>query len=379
MRAVTLALIALMTCLWAGSRALAVEVFPREWFSGSEQQRAMHDELVGKPPPTLDLTDWLDGRAVTAKDLRHKIVIIHFWATWCGPCLASIPTNNEIWNEYRDRGVVVMGVCSSRSGQERMEEVARNRQIAYPVARDPRVASAEAWRVQYWPTYAVIDRQGMVRAVGVRRDKLRDAVEKLLAEPQPESPKDEPALVQAPDESIPAEWREGDDEHRKVLTELENGPLPPLKLSHWMNSQPIDLASLKGKVVLLHFWTNKPGTGLKGLALTRELARRYEREGLVIIGIYSGPDLAQFSELVERHKIEYPVATDDGGDTAAAFKVADFPDYHLIDRTGRLRLADCGDYYLQIAIRRLLRETIAEHAGSGATGDDTSPATDANR
>lgn len=162
---------------WAGP----VKKFPAEWFWGDAKQRAYQDELVGKPAPELKLSKWVNGERKPA-DLKGKIVVVDFWATWCGPCLKATPHTNGIYEKYLEQGVEVIGVCGSESGQELMEEVAKSYGIKYPTGQDRTLKMEEAWRVMWWPTYGVIDRRGVVRAVGLQPDFVEKAVEALLEE-----------------------------------------------------------------------------------------------------------------------------------------------------------------------------------------------------
>ena len=105
--------------------------------------------------------------AVSDADFQQEIAehdglaIVDFWATWCGPCIASIPHNNEIQKKYGDKGVIIIGVCGSQ-GQEKMEGIAKARGIKYPIAKDHTRKSAKAWNVMWWPTYGIIGRDGNV-------------------------------------------------------------------------------------------------------------------------------------------------------------------------------------------------------------------------
>lgn len=156
--------------------------FPRDWFFGNDQQRAKQDELVGKKAPSLNLTHWINGE-VTAERAKGKILVVDFWATWCGPCIRSIPHNNEIFAKYAGKGVILIGACGSEDGQEEMPRIAKEKKIQYPVARDSTLQSAQAWRVMWWPTYAVVDRQGVVRALGLKPNHVDAVIEKLLKDP----------------------------------------------------------------------------------------------------------------------------------------------------------------------------------------------------
>lgn len=165
----------------AGFTAFSSE-FPDSWtWDDKPDQRTDHATLEGKPMPELSVTDWINGE-VKREDMKGKVVIVDFYATWCGPCMAAIPHNNEMLEKYKDKGLVIVGVCTSKRGQEKMADVVNDKGIKYPTARDPQLASEEAWKVHYYPTYAVIDRKGIVRAIGLQPPYVERVVQKLLAE-----------------------------------------------------------------------------------------------------------------------------------------------------------------------------------------------------
>ncbi|MBF0623032.1 MAG: TlpA family protein disulfide reductase [Magnetococcales bacterium] len=88
-----------------------------------------------EPPPGLDIElTTLEGKSVRLSDYQGKIVVVNFWATWCPPCRDEIPDLVKFYNEYVDRGVVVLGVdFMERPNQKKLEGFQRKYKMTYPI------------------------------------------------------------------------------------------------------------------------------------------------------------------------------------------------------------------------------------------------------
>lgn len=338
----------------AAPLAAAENPYPADWFWGKAPQRAKHDAMIGKPAPELNLNGWINGE-VTEADRKGKIVVVDFWATWCGPCIASIPHNNEVAKKYGDKGVIVLGVCGS-GGQEKADAIAEKKGIAYPVGKDHTQQSAKAWNVMWWPTYAIVGRDGNIVCVGLKPhsvDKVLDTMLEAEAAEKKEASTTNaaPTATEAPTNIDPA-WRESGDR----LVHMEGDVPPAMNVERWVNSEALKLADLKGKVVVIDFWATWCGPCIRSIPKNNALAEKYADKGLVFIGVCATRGAEKMEKVAKDKGIEYPIAADIGGTTTKTYGVNGYPDYFIIGRDGKVAIADCRNAMVEKALEALLEK-----------------------
>lgn len=140
--------------------------------------------LVRAPDITLRTAD---GAAIRLADLRGRVVLVDFWASWCAPCKASFPALDALYREFHPRGVDVLAVNLDERRRD-ADVFLAGRPHALTVVFDPKGASAEAFGVQGMPSSFLIDRNGIVRFAhmgysGNVAESYRHELTMLVSEP----------------------------------------------------------------------------------------------------------------------------------------------------------------------------------------------------
>ncbi len=141
--------------------------------------------FTGKPAPDFALKN-RDGENVRLSDLRGDVVMINFWATWCGPCREEMPLLDEMHARYSRVGFSLLGV-NIDDDQRRAEQMIESLGVSFPVVFDSTKQVSQQYDVSAMPVTILLDREGVVRYVhyGYKpgyEDKYLEQVRELLRE-----------------------------------------------------------------------------------------------------------------------------------------------------------------------------------------------------
>jgi len=159
--------------------------FPNSEFAKNAEGNLKRLESIGKPFE-LEFTDAIKGTEVSMKSLKGKVVVIDFWATWCGPCVGEMPKMKALYEEYKDKGVEFVGVSLDRpkeeGGLDSLKSFVAKNEIKWPQYYEGKTSASDfatAWGINAIPSLFVVDADGNLYSVEAR-GKLEKMIPELL-------------------------------------------------------------------------------------------------------------------------------------------------------------------------------------------------------
>jgi len=143
--------------------------------------RAASSPTEGAAAPAIAL-ETLQGDRISLADYDGRVVLVHFWATWCGPCRYEIPELSRVRNELTDLGFEILAVNVGEE-VESVTPFVESMEMAFPVLLDRDMRVAQSYAIRGIPASFLVDQEGIVRMVHVgvlTEELLRERVETLL-------------------------------------------------------------------------------------------------------------------------------------------------------------------------------------------------------
>lgn len=142
-----------------------------------------------RAPELTGISHWLNSRPLTLASLRGKVVLVDFWTFGCINCVHTLPHVVDLYEKYKDRGLVVIGVHAPEFAYETSTDnvaaAIKRHGIHYPVAQDNNFATWNAYNNKYWPAQYIVDQHGRIvyRHAGEGAyDTIENTVRKLLGQ-----------------------------------------------------------------------------------------------------------------------------------------------------------------------------------------------------
>jgi peroxiredoxin len=145
---------------------------------------------MGEHPPAPDFTlSTLSGTSLSLAELRGKVVLLNFWATWCVPCRQEMPAIEALYQRYKDRGLEVLAISLDKTPTATVEAFVKEMGVTYRIVLDPAWTTTRPYGVRGLPATFLIDRAGNVvlRELGERdwmAEEKQQVVEGLLQAPE---------------------------------------------------------------------------------------------------------------------------------------------------------------------------------------------------
>jgi cytochrome c biogenesis protein CcmG, thiol:disulfide interchange protein DsbE len=164
-----------MTAKWTLAAALA--------FGIAAIAPAQVDALIGKPAPAFSMKDTA-GKTHTNQSLKGKVVLLDFWASWCGPCKQASPVMQQLHERYSKQGLVVVGANAMEQSESAAMNYIRQNKYTYVFTLN-NDDFARKLGVRGLPTFVLIDRQGRVVQAftgfsGAVGERIENEIKKLL-------------------------------------------------------------------------------------------------------------------------------------------------------------------------------------------------------
>jgi peroxiredoxin len=354
-----------LTAAGAGLMLVALNAFAQaqspEVVPAVEPGTKLSMPAAGTPAPDFTV-EAPDGSTIRLSDYKGSIVVVDFWATWCGPCQQAMPHNSQMQDKYRDDGVVVLAVCSNDSREAFEGWVRRNRpKYSFEMAFDPAARDYDnsfvrnQYGVTGFPTIFVVGRDGRIVGMAsgggpgenprLARLLARAGAPVDLASLPPEEENKGPATVPMVGKTPASTGLIGMGAPRPAAASaaprfgsMELGQAVPDFTLVGEDGGEVKLSDHAGRTVVVHFFT-----GLRPQPYLQHIASRYG-ESVTVLGASTATERADFDAWVKagRGDATYTMSWDPVGkafmESVAymTFGIGMFPGSVVIDAQGRL-------------------------------------------
>ena len=339
-------------------------------------------EWIGKPAIDFQVTD-LRGEPLSLEKYRGQVVLLDFWATWCGPCIGEIPNVKRTYEKYKDQNFQIIGISLDRS-TEPLEAYIEKEGLAWRHYWDNTHKVSNLYEVQAIPSTFLIDGAGVIRKTDLRGHSLETAVAELVKEnlAKPTDASTKTPEKGSPSQSIPAtkltkpnttpQKEEAQKPQRANPSEWIGKPAPDFQVTD-LKGEPLSLEKYRGQVVLLDFWATWCGPCIVEMPKIKKTYEQYKEQQFQIIGISLDRSKEPLEAYVEKEKLGWVHYWDESREIRTLYGVWGIPSAFLIDGEGIIRKASLGGFDVETAVAELVKENLAKPADAPDTPVITPP------
>ena len=328
-----------------------------------EEARKIQDSLaVQSAFPDFDVKD-LDGKPMSVAAYKGKVVMLDFWATWCGPCVGEVPNVVKTYQKYHDKGFEIIGVSLDHQGdKDKLIAFTKDHNMPWRQYFDGGFWTnqlAVKYGIQSIPATFLLDTEGKIIAKNVRGEALEPAVAKALGvkyeAAAPAGPQG--ALLQnAPGPVLPRPLQPAAERPEVVL--LENSIFPDFDVKD-LDGKPMSVAAYKGKVVMLDFWATWCGPCVGEVPNVAAVYQKYHAQGFEIIGVSLDRqgDKDKLISFTKEHNMPWRQYFDGKywqNDLAVKYGIHSIPATFLLDSSGKIIAKNVRGAALEPAVKKAL-------------------------
>ena len=330
---------------------------------------AKPSEWVGKPAPNFEGTN-LKGEKFSLEKYRGQVVLLDFWATWCGPCIKELPNVKRTYQKYKDQNFQIIGISLDRS-KKPLQTFVEKQELAWVHYWDEGSKVSNQYKVTGIPSMFLVDGEGVIQNANLRGPALETAVAKLVKEnlEKPADPSTKKLDSTSPQKSIPA------TKLIKPKTDSQQGLLPHVlraNLQEWIgkpapdfqvkdvNGKKVSLKDYRGQVVLLDFWATWCGPCIKEMPKIKKTYAQYKDQNFRIIGISLDKSKESLETYIKKEKLTWVQYWDESREISTQFGVGIIPTTFLIDGSGIIQNASLGGFDVETAVAELVKENLTK-------------------
>jgi thiol-disulfide isomerase/thioredoxin len=193
--------------LYRRSTLLLGRILPPVGYMTKPDDPLFNAAAGGRVAPEIEVKDWIDQKPTTLAQERGRVVLLDFWATWCAPCQAALPSMGEWQKKYKERGLTIIAftqyrnemvdgrAVKSKDEHDALRNFRRANRLPFGIAAAESLTTAGRYNVTSIPAAVLIDRRGVVRYLSVGSNdgdlkELEQMILKLLDEPTSNSKQD---------------------------------------------------------------------------------------------------------------------------------------------------------------------------------------------